>query len=67
MAAQYGGKIMLHSGASAPRWTTGASATMDDAYVRAVMHFFVHLYRKGWIYRANGSSTGALSTNVALT
>jgi valyl-tRNA synthetase len=27
--------------------------TMDDAYVRAVMRFFVHLYRKGWIYRAN--------------
>jgi valyl-tRNA synthetase len=27
--------------------------TMDDAYVRAVMRFFVHLYRKRWIYRAN--------------
>ena len=27
--------------------------TMDDGYVRAVMRFFVHLYRKGWIYRAN--------------
>jgi valyl-tRNA synthetase len=27
--------------------------TMDDNYVRAVMRFFVHLYRKGWIYRAN--------------
>jgi valyl-tRNA synthetase len=27
--------------------------TMDDEYVRAVMRFFVHLYRKGWIYRAN--------------
>jgi valyl-tRNA synthetase len=27
--------------------------TMDDAYVRAVMRFFVHLYQKGWIYRAN--------------
>jgi Rieske 2Fe-2S family protein len=26
---------------------------MDDAYVRAVMRFFVHLYRKGYIYRAN--------------
>jgi valyl-tRNA synthetase len=26
---------------------------MDDAYVRAVMRFFVHLYDKGWIYRAN--------------
>ena len=27
--------------------------TMDDAYVSAVMRFFVHLYGKGWIYRAN--------------
>src|SRR5436190_6899077 len=27
--------------------------TMDDAYVHAVMRFFVHLYGKGWIYRAN--------------
>jgi valyl-tRNA synthetase len=27
--------------------------TMDDAYVRAVMRFFVHLYEKGWIYRDN--------------
>ena len=27
--------------------------TMDDDYVRAVMHFFVHLYAKGWIYRDN--------------
>src|SRR5436190_9189431 len=27
--------------------------TMDEGYVRAVMRFFVHLYRKGWIYRAN--------------
>ena len=27
--------------------------TMDDAYIHAVMRFFVHLHRKGWIYRAN--------------
>ncbi len=27
--------------------------TMDEAYVRAVMRFFVHLYRRGWIYRSN--------------
>jgi valyl-tRNA synthetase len=26
---------------------------MDDAYVRAVNRFFVHLWNKGWIYRAN--------------
>jgi valyl-tRNA synthetase len=27
--------------------------TMDEQYVRAVMRFFVHLYDRGWIYRAN--------------
>jgi valyl-tRNA synthetase len=27
--------------------------TMDEAYVRAVYRFFVHLYGKGWIYRDN--------------
>jgi valyl-tRNA synthetase len=27
--------------------------TMDEGYVRAVMHFFVHLFAKGWIYRDN--------------
>jgi valyl-tRNA synthetase len=51
---EYGGKIMLQFR------RIGASLdyrrerfTMDDAYVRAVMRFFVHLYEKGWIYRAN--------------
>jgi valyl-tRNA synthetase len=27
--------------------------TMDDAYVRAVVRFFVHLYERGWLYRDN--------------
>ena len=27
--------------------------TMDDAYIRAVMRFFVHLYERGWMYRDN--------------
>ena len=27
--------------------------TMDDAYVEAVMRFFVHSWERGWIYRAN--------------
>jgi valyl-tRNA synthetase len=27
--------------------------TLDDGYVRAVYRYFVHLYRKGWIYRDN--------------
>src|SRR5262245_14598291 len=51
---EYGGKIMFQFR------RIGASLdyrrerfTMDDGYVRAVMRFFVHLYRKGWIYRAD--------------
>jgi valyl-tRNA synthetase len=51
---EYGGKIMFQFR------RVGASLdyrrerfTMDAGYVRAVMHFFVHLYEKGWIYRAN--------------
>ncbi len=51
---EYGGKIMFQFR------RVGASLdyrrerfTMDDAYIRAVMRFFVHLYRKGWVYRAN--------------
>jgi valyl-tRNA synthetase len=51
---EYGGKIMVQfrrMGASLDY--RRERFTMDDAYVRAVMHTFVHLYRKGWIYRAN--------------
>ena len=51
---EYGGKIMFQFR------RIGASLdyrrerfTMDDGYVRAVMRFFVHLWNKGWIYRAN--------------
>src|SRR5437867_5906526 len=51
---QYGGTIMgqfRRMGASMDY--RRERFTMDDAYVRAVMRFFVHLYRKGYIYRAN--------------
>jgi valyl-tRNA synthetase len=51
---EYGGKIMSQFR------RLGASMdyrrerfTMDELYIRAVMRFFVHLYGKGWIYRAN--------------
>lgn len=27
--------------------------TMDEDYTRAVMRFFVHLWNRGWLYRAN--------------
>ena len=51
---EYGGKIMTQfrrMGASLDY--RRERFTMDDGYVRAVMRFFVHLYDKGWIYRAN--------------
>jgi valyl-tRNA synthetase len=51
---QYGGTIMgqlRRMGASMDY--RRERFTMDEGYVRAVMLFFVHLYRKGWIYRAN--------------
>src|SRR2546425_2112239 len=51
---EYGGKIMFQFrriGASLDY--RRERVTMDDAYVRAGMRFFVHLYGKGWIYRAN--------------
>ena len=51
---EYGGKIMFQFR------RIGASLdyrrerfTMDDAYIRAVMRFFVHLWGKGYIYRAS--------------
>src|SRR3954464_3116540 len=51
---QYGGTIMgqfRRLGASMDY--RRERFTMDDAYVLAVMRWFVHLYGKGWIYRAN--------------
>src|ERR671933_463989 len=51
---EYGGKIMFQfrrMGASMDY--RRERFTMDEAYVRAVMRFFVHLYERGWIYRDN--------------
>src|SRR6058998_3711465 len=51
---EYGGKIIddfRRIGASLDY--RRSRMTMDDGYSRAVMHFFVHLYGRGWIYRAN--------------
>ena len=51
---EYGGKIMhqfRRLGASLDY--RRERFTMDERYVRAVTRFFVHLYEKGWIYRAN--------------
>jgi len=51
---EYGGTIMSQfrrMGASLDY--SRERMTLDPSYTRAVMHFFVHLYRKGWIFRAN--------------
>jgi valyl-tRNA synthetase len=51
---RYGGTIMVQFrrlGASLDYRRT--RFTMDPEYTRAVMRWFVHLYGKGWIYRAN--------------
>src|SRR3954447_7273146 len=51
---EYGGKILddfRRIGASLDY--RRSRFTMDDAYIAAVMEFFVHLHRRGWIYRAN--------------
>src|SRR3954468_14151912 len=51
---EYGGKILddfRRTGASLDY--RRSRFTMDDGYVRAVMRWFVHLYGKGYIYRAN--------------
>ncbi|HXH89232.1 MAG TPA: valine--tRNA ligase, partial [Gaiellaceae bacterium] len=51
---EYGGTIMTQFrriGASLDY--SRERMTLDPEYTRAVMRFFVHLYRKGWIYRAN--------------
>ncbi len=51
---EYGGKILnqfRRLGASLDYRRT--RFTMDEGYVRAVMRWFVHLYDKGYIYRAN--------------
>jgi valyl-tRNA synthetase len=51
---RYGGTIMIQfrrMGASLDYERT--RFTMDPGYYRAVMRWFVHLYRKGWIYRDN--------------
>jgi valyl-tRNA synthetase len=51
---RYGGKIMSQFrrlGASLDYRRT--RFTMDEGYYRAVMRWFVHLYERGFIYRAN--------------
>ena len=51
---EYGGTIMTQFRRMGASLDYGRERfTLDEGYTRAVMRFFVHLYRKGWIYRAN--------------
>ena len=39
---------------------------MDEDYYRAVIRWFVHLYRRGWIYRDNRISNWCPRDRTAL-
>ena len=65
--ARYGGTIMAQYrrvGASLDYGRT--RFTMDDGYYRAVIRWFVHLYRRGWIYRDNRISNWCPRDRTAL-
>ena len=64
---RYGGTIMAQFrrvGASLDYGRT--RFTMDDGYYRAVIRWFVHLYRRGWIYRDNRISNWCPRDRTAL-
>ena len=64
---RYGGTIMAQFrrvGASLDYGHT--RFTMDDRYYRAVIRWFVHLYRRGWIYRDNRISNWCPRDRTAL-
>ncbi len=65
--ARYGGTIMSQFrqvGASLDYGRT--RFTMDEGYYRAVIRWFVHLYRRGWIYRDNRISNWCPRDRTAL-
>ena len=65
--ARYGGTIMSQFrrvGASLDYGRT--RFTMDDGYYRAVIRWFVHLYRRGFIYRDNRISNWCPRDRTAL-
>jgi valyl-tRNA synthetase len=64
---RYGGTIMSQFrqvGASLDYART--RFTMDEGYYRAVIRWFVHLYRRGWIYRDNRISNWCPRDRTAL-
>jgi valyl-tRNA synthetase len=64
---RYGGTIMAQFrrvGASLDYGRT--RFTMDEGYYRAVIRWFVHLYRRGWIYQDNRISNWCPRDRTAL-
>ena len=65
--ARYGGTIMAQfRGVGASLDYARTRFTMDDDYYRAVIRWFVHLYRSGWIYRDNRISNWCPRDRTAL-
>ena len=64
---RYGGTIMSQfRGVGASLDYARTRFTMDEGYYRAVMRWFVHLYRRGWIYRDNRISNWCPRDQTAL-
>ena len=65
--ARYGGTIMSQfRGVGASFDYARTRFTMDEGYYRAVVRWFVHLYRRGWIYRDNRISNWCPRDRTAL-
>jgi valyl-tRNA synthetase len=65
--ARYGGTIMSQfRGVGASLDYARTRFTMDEGYYRAVIRWFVHLYRRGWIYRDNRISNWCPRDQTAL-
>ncbi|HEX2428491.1 MAG TPA: valine--tRNA ligase [Gaiellaceae bacterium] len=65
--ARYGGTIMSQfRGVGASLDYARTRFTMDESYYRAVIRWFVHLYRRGWIYRDNRISNWCPRDRTAL-
>jgi valyl-tRNA synthetase len=65
--ARYGGTIMSQfRGVGASLEYARTRFTMDESYYRAVIRWFVHLYRRGWIYRDNRISNWCPRDRTAL-
>jgi valyl-tRNA synthetase len=64
---RYGGTIMAQFRRVGASFDYGRTRfTMDEGYYRAVIRWFVHLYRRGWLYRDNRISNWCPRDRTAL-